>query len=200
MLTALSGRAAAWTQSMKIDVSTILQLTLTKLESLDPVTVMLSGKQNAGDSWRGNLTLCCAGESWTALWGNMAMPLKTFIVSNSPEYLIGCLAPGVYPTKQMAERDTDHIKSLILAARRSEEIDAKEARELWDEASFHSLTRCDLNDGVGAGVAAFIEYDSYSFVWPEYPNPYYHYLERICIAAQNALTELKEKNPNEETA
>ena len=184
---------------MKIDVSTILQLTLTELESLDPVTVMLSGKQNAGDSWRGNLTLCCAGESWTTRRGNMAMPLKAFIVSNSPEYLIGCLAPGVYPTKQMAERDTDHIKSLILDARRSEEIDAQEARELWDEANFHSLTRYDLNNGVGTGVAAFIEYDAYSFQWPEYTNPYYRYLERICIAAQSALTQLKEKNPNEET-
>ncbi|HHA1306262.1 TPA: hypothetical protein ACOEDE_004116 [Enterobacter kobei] len=184
---------------MKIDVSTILQLTLTELEKLDPVTVMLCEEQNDGDSWRGNLTLCCAGESWTARWGNMAMPLQQFIMSNSPEYLIGCFAPGVYPTKQMAERDTDHIKSLIIDARRSEEIDASEARELWDEANFHSLTRYDLNDGVGSSVAAFLEYDAYSFEWPEYINPHYRYLERICIAAQTALTELNKKKPNEET-
>lgn len=73
---------------MKATKTDITRVTLTELDRLDPVTLIM---EDLGD-FRGKLTIDCYGKAWTTYWGSMGCNIAEFIASANVSYLVGSLS------------------------------------------------------------------------------------------------------------
>lgn len=88
---------------MKINQSTVVKLTLTKLEDLDPISVYLEQFGKAG-----KVTFTCWGKSATAFFGAMGSDLIPFIASCNSDYIARKMVEG-----RITEVDYETIGRII---------------------------------------------------------------------------------------
>ena len=175
---------------MKVEKSDILAFTISEVERLDPVRVMIENYEPG----QGRITVTCYGQAWTGAWFAMGGDtVQEFIKRVSNEYLIGYFDPQLEST---VEDDNDanllFVKSQIIKLRRELEIEADEAREMWDEAENAEdvKTRC-CDCRIGDRLPGLLGDDPWYANWPSVPNHKYQYLERIINTVRDGLEEME---------
>ena len=175
---------------MKIEKMDVLAFTITGADRLDPVRVIIENIEPG----RGLITITCFGKSWNSSWGGMGGDtVQAFFKRVSNDYLIGCLAPRLESTVD-ADNDANlaFVKGEIVKLRRKEEIEAYEAREMWNEAEGADDVKANCCDFlVGDKLLNLFGDDSWYAGWPMVPNHKYQYLERIISAVRDGLNELE---------
>ncbi|WP_343552163.1 hypothetical protein [Pantoea sp.] len=172
---------------MKITQSTIQQLVITDVKSLDPVKVMIENIQPGV----GNITITCFGKSWTSYWGAMSdQTIQEFFVDCNDSYLINCLDRGIRSMidGEDNEANIQFVKAEICRQRRERDIERLEAREWWDEAE----DAVDIKDLVcswhsNSTLCKLFGDEPWHANWPSVPNPDYEYLERIVQVVREAI-------------
>lgn len=180
--------------SVTIEKIDVLSLVITGAERLDPVRVMIENYEPG----KGRITITCYGKAWTAAWFAMGGDdVQTFIKRVSNEYLIGYFDPQLRST---VDDDNDanllFVKSEIIKLRREREIDAVQAREMWDEAeNADDVKESCCCFGVGNKLLNLFGDDPWYADWPTAPNPKYQYLERVLNAVRDGLKQIEKVEP-----
>ena len=175
---------------MKVENSNVLAFTISEVERLDPVRVMIENY----DPGKGRITITCYGQAWTGAWFAMGGDtVQEFIKRVSNDYLIGYFDPQLQST---VDDDNDanrlFVKSQIIKLRREKEIAAEEAREMCDEAEDADDVKANCCDRlVGDKLLGLLGDDPWYANWPSVPNHKYQYLERIIDAVRGGLAELE---------
>jgi len=175
---------------MKIERMDVLAFTLTELERLDPVRVMIENYEPG----KGRITITCYGKAWTGAWFAMGGDsVQDFIKRVSNEYLIRYFDPQLQST---VDDDNDanlaFVKGEILKLRRDQEIDADEARGMWEEAEWAEDVKANCCDcRVGEKLLNLLGDDPWYAKWPSVPNHHYQYLDRIVNAVREGLNEME---------
>lgn len=175
---------------MKVEKSDVLAFTISEVERLDPVRVMIENYEPG----KGRITITCYGKAWTGAWFAMGGDtVQQFIKRVSNDYLIGYFDPQLEST---VDDDNDanllFVKSQIIKLRRDEEITAEEAREMWDEAEDAEDVKANCCDRlVGNKLLWLLGDDPWYANWPTVPNYKYQYLERIIDTVRDGLEELE---------
>lgn len=175
---------------MKVEKSDVLALTITDVERLDPVRVMIENYEPG----KGRITITCFGKAWTGAWFAMGGDtVQAFIKRVSNDYLIGYFDPQLQST---VDDDNDanlaFVKGEIIRLRREQEIDGNEARAMWDEAvDADDVKASCCNYLVGDKLLNLLGDDPWYAKWPSVPNHHYQYLERIIDAVRGGLAELE---------
>lgn len=175
---------------MKVEKSDVLAFTISDVERLDPVRVMIENYEPG----KGRITITCFGKAWTGAWFAMGDDtVQDFIKRVSNEYLIGYFDPQLQST---VDDDNDanlaFVKGEIIKLRREQEIDGNEARSMWDEAEDAEDVKASCcNYLVGDKLLNLLGDDPWHAKWPSVPNHHYQYLERIIDAVRGGLTELE---------
>lgn len=175
---------------MKVEKSDILALTISEVERLDPVRVMIENYEPG----KGRITITCYGKAWTGAWFAMGGDsVQKFLKRVSNDYLIGYFDPQLEST---IDDDNDanllFVKSQIIKLRRENEIAVEEARQMWDEAEDADDVKANCCDRlVGDKLLGLLGDDPWYANWPSVPNPKYLYLERIIDAVRAGLEEME---------
>lgn len=181
---------AVWSGTMKVEKSDVLAFTISDVERLDPVRVMIENYEPG----KGRITVTCYGQAWTGAWFAMGGDtVQAFIKRVSNDYLIGCLAPRL---ESSVDDDNDanleFVKSQIIKLRREQEIDRGDAREMWTEAENAEDVKANCCDFiVGDKLLNLFGDDPWYAGWPSVPNPKYQYLDRILNAVRIGLVEME---------
>lgn len=192
---------------LTVERSAVTKLVITGGVNLDPITVFLEDlgcrasprSEDPGIySGQGNLTINCAGESWTAYWGGMGERTVTeFVAKCGDEYILNCLSRGMSSTRFSAKALKQLSARCIIDRRRERSgtdwelgyLEADEARSLHrrlDELSdVESLQDCWSHSKLLSQL--FGDEWHYSVDRATEPNPNYKYLLRIVQAVQQAL-------------
>ncbi|EGY1311490.1 hypothetical protein GCY66_001593 [Escherichia coli] len=180
--------------SVTVEKIDVLSFVITGAERLDPVRVMIENYEPG----KGRITITCYGKAWTAAWFAMGGDdVQTFIKRVSNEYLIGYFDPQLRST---VDDDNDanllFVKSEIINLRREREIDAVQAREMWDEAeNADDVKESCCCFGVGNKLLNLFGDDPWYADWPTAPNPKYQYLERVLNAVRDGLKQIEKVEP-----
>ncbi len=200
---------AASATSLTVERSVVTKLVITGAVNLDPITVFLedlgvraSPQDHNPDyiSGQGNLTIACAGESWTAYWGGMGQRTVTqFVAKCADEYVLNCLSRGLSSTRFSAKALRQLSVKCIIDRRRERSgtdwelgyLSAEEARSLYrrlDELrDVDSLRECWNHSELLS--LPFGDEWHYPVDRATEDNPDYLYLLRIVQAVQQALTQ-----------
>lgn len=190
---------------MKVAVSNIRQLTITGVERLDPVRVMLQDIEPG----KGRITIECYGQAWSASWGGMGCSysrddVAAFVALMGTDYIVNCLSRGISPDRVTGDSVCAFARKSICQRRRRSgdsfyefgSLDKREARQLYERAS--SLRDCQTQEGFWNHSQLLTEL--FGQEWFYYldgraaePNPEYAYLERIVKAVQEALVLAEEE-------
>lgn len=176
---------------MKIEKMDVLAFTLSDLERLDPVRVMIENYAPG----KGRITITCYGQAWTGAWFAMGGDsVQEFIYRVSNDYLIRCLAPRLESTiDDDNEANLTFVKQQIIKLRREQEIDAGEAREMWFEAEGAEDVKANCCDFlVGDKLLKLLGDDPWYAGWPSVPNPKYQYLNRILNVVRDGLVVMEQ--------
>ncbi len=168
----------------------LLAFTISGVERLDPVRVMIENYEPG----KGRITITCYGKAWTGAWFAMSGDsVQDFIKRVSNEYLIGYFDPGLRIT---VDDDNDanliFVKSEIIKLRKSRDIEADEAREMWVEAENSEdvkVSCCDCR--IGDKLPGLLGDEPWYAKWPSVPNHKYQYLDRIVNAVRVGLSEME---------
>lgn len=111
---------------MKVEKSDVLAFTISDVERLDPVRVMIENYEPG----KGRITITCFGKAWTSAWFAMGGDtVQEFIKRVSNEYLIGYFDPQLQSTvDDDNDANLEFVKGEIIKLRRQQEIDADDAR------------------------------------------------------------------------
>lgn len=175
---------------MKVEKSDVLAFTISDVERLDPVRVMIENYEPG----KGRITVTCFGKAWTGVWFAMGGDtVQEFIKRVSNDYLIGYFDPQLQ-SKFDDDNDAnlEFVKGEIIKLRRQQEIDAEEARDMWVEAENAEDVKescCDYR--IGNKLPGLLGDDPWYAKWPAVPNHNYQYLERIIDAVRDGLAELE---------
>lgn len=178
---------------MKIETMDVLAFTITDVERLDPVRVMIENYEPG----KGRITITCYGKAWTGAWFAMGGDtVQQFIKRVSTEYLIGYFAPQMEcEVDDDNDANTEFVKSQIIKLRRKEELSAEEAREMWEEAEGADDVKADCCDfSIGGALLKLLGDDPFYAKWPSVPNHEYTYLSRITDTVREALVKLEAGN------
>lgn len=175
---------------MKIETMDVLAFTITDVERLDPVRVMIENYEPG----KGRITITCFGKAWTGAWFAMGGDsVQEFIKRVSNQYLIGYFSPQMSSTvDDDNDANIEFVKGEIIKLRRKDEISRHEAREMWGEAEGSSDVKaacCDCRGG--SALLDLLGDDPWYAGWPSVPNHEYQYLERITNAVREALVSLE---------
>ncbi|PAC67742.1 hypothetical protein CGS27_25770, partial [Enterobacter cloacae] len=166
---------------MKVEKSDVLAFTISDVERLDPVRVMIENY----DPGKGRITITCFGKAWTGAWFAMGGDtVQDFIKHVSNEYLIGYFDPQLQSTvDDDNDANLEFVKGEIIKLRRQQEIDADDARKMWDEAEDAEDVKASCCKYlVGDKLLNLLGDDPWYAKWPSVPNHHYQYLERIIDA------------------
>ncbi len=181
-----------WRKEMnvKVEKSDVLAFTISEVERLDPVRVMIENYEPG----KGRITITCFGKAWTGSWFAMGGDtVQKFIKRVSNDYLIGYFDPQLQST---VDDDNDanlaFVKGEIIRLRREQEIDGDEARSMWDEAEDAEDVKASCcNYLVGDKLLNLLGDDPWYAKWPSVPNHHYQYLERIIDAVREGMDKLE---------
>ena len=162
---------------MKVEKSDVLAFTISDVERLDPVRVMIENYEPG----KGRITITCFGKAWTGAWFAMGGDtVQEFIKRVSNEYLIGYFDPQLQSTvDDDNDANLEFVKGEIIKLRRQQEIDADDVK-----------ASC-CNYLVGDKLLGLLGDDPWYAKWPSVPNHHYQYLERIIDAVRGGLAELE---------
>lgn len=162
---------------MKIETTKVTKLTISGIDRLDPVSVIL---EDIGPH-QGEITIKCYGQAWSAYWGSMGdRPIAEFFASCDVHYLAGKLS-NIRSSVVDIDGITEHAKRHILRMRREKEIGMFEARDLFNQAGH-------INDPFEESKLMIMIYgDDWWHALPEKTNIDYEYLCRIINAVKDAL-------------
>ena len=94
---------------VKIETSSVKKVYLTDIIALDPISVYLD---DFGEG-KGQITITCSGEFWTAFWGNMGDSNMTeFFLSCDNDYLSKKLS-----TVRLNKRNGEYLYKIIDAVK-----------------------------------------------------------------------------------
>lgn len=166
---------------MNVTTSLVTQLKITEVPNLDPIDVMLENYEPG----KGRITIRCYTRVWTSYWGAMSgRTVQDFFAGCDNGYLISNLAPGLSHEISDGEIITEHIRKKVIQMRKEGDLDASEAREIYDD--------CYCIDG--PGDLQHWEHTKVMFgdEWwyadlPTRPNPEYVYLCRILDAVREGI-------------
>lgn len=180
---------------MKVERHKIESIRIGGIKNLDPITVYLHDIAPR----QGKITIECYGQSWSAYWGGMGdCNIAAFFCGCDNGYLIGNLAGGIQSHVMDYDNLDQHLCRKVLERRRSEELTADHARELWDDLIDTDMDgKTLLHSAFGNEVctALFGEDWYLACPLPVVENPDYIYLSRIVDAVKAAL-----KLPSEKAA
>ncbi|MEL4017128.1 hypothetical protein AAE045_23710, partial [Dryocola clanedunensis] len=105
---------------MEIETMDVMAFTITGVERLDPVRVMIENYEPG----KGRITLTCFGKAWTGAWFAMGGDtVQQFIKRVSNDYLIGYFAPQMQSTiDDDNDANVDFVKGEIIKLRRQGEL------------------------------------------------------------------------------
>lgn len=170
---------------MKIETSQIKKVSLTEIDDLDPITVILENYEPG----KGKIIIECYGQSWSSYWGGMSGdPVEDFFCRCDEHYLAGNLAPGLRSELDDLEGLVDHARDDICTRRRELELDKDEARKLFELAD--DLRGVESLDSAASPMSEIFG-DEWWYSIPEKPNPDYQYLCKIINAVKSGLAMLK---------
>ncbi|MBV0620760.1 hypothetical protein KTO46_19645 [Klebsiella pneumoniae] len=175
---------------MKVEKSDVVAFTISDVERLDPVRVMIENYEPG----KGRITVTCFGKACTGAWFAMGGDsVQEFIKRVSNDYLIGYFDPQLQSTvDDDNDANLEFVKGEIIKLRRQQEIDADEAREMWEEAEGAEDVKVNCCDRrIGEKLPGLLGDEPWYAKWPEVPNHNYQYLERIIDAVRGGLAELE---------
>lgn len=175
---------------MKIEKMDVLAFTISDLERLDPVRVMIENYE----SGKGRITITCYGKAWTGAWFAMGGDsVQEFIKRVSNEYLIGYFSPSLPKTvDDDNEANLEFVKGQIIKLRRDREIDSEDARGMWDEAEGAEDVKASCCDYlIGDRLISLFGDEPWYAAWPSVPNHEYEYLDRIVTAVRKGIEEME---------
>lgn len=168
---------------MIITNSTVQKLTITGVENLDPVAVIVED-QGPGV---GKITITCFNECWTYFWGSMGEQhtLASFFAKCNTPYLAGKLKCGIRDRVDDDDEDTltNALRTEIVNRRRGGSLDKTVARDLWEEA----VTPTDSNGYVDSELFSRVFGGEWYEFRPKKSNPDYAYLCRIIDTVKDAF-------------
>lgn len=173
---------------MKITEERIRRITVSEVQGLDPIRVML---EDIGPG-QGRINIECWGQSWASYWGHMGkLTIAQFFCSCNEGYLAGNLAPNLPDAIFDPQHLSDHLKSKVIKKRRKHRLTHEEAREQFDEIEYTCFP--ETIDGLWAmsDTMETLLGDEWWYRLPEKPNPDYQYLTRIIKTVQAALLQLE---------
>ena len=117
------------TLNLSVVQSDIKELSITGVDKLDPITVILKDISKG----KGKIIIECYGKSWSAYWGGMgSKTIAEFFSGSCPEYLIEYLAPHTKRFEFDSEAFRHEVKKAILRQRRLNWSERAVAREVYD--------------------------------------------------------------------
>lgn len=164
---------------MKITTSTVTKLSISELDKLDPITVILEDIEPS----KGKIIIECYGQSWSGYWSGMGeRTIAQFFCSCDEHYLAGKMS-SVKDYVNDYDKLAVLAKKEVLSARRKNDFSYCDARELYEGAdSFADADELDKNLFQKIFDISFWEFDI-----PIKPNPDYVYLTSIITTIQQAL-------------
>lgn len=174
---------------MKIETMEVLAFTITDVERLDPVRVMIENYEPG----KGRITITCFGKAWTGAWFAMGGDsVQEFIKRVSTEYLIGYFSPQMSSTvDDDNDANIEFVKGEIIKLRRQGELTKHEAWEMWDAAEGADDVKSECCGSGTSPLRNLLGDDPWYAKWPSVPNHEYTYLERITNAVREALVKLE---------
>lgn len=179
---------------MKITESKVKQLTISGLERLDPIRVIM---EDFGQG-RGMITITCFGEAWSNYWGAMGegalgeyVTIAEFFGFCSVDYLAGKLKNGLEENLCDEQALEDGCRKEVLKLRRESDIDMEEARVLWNEIDWADFDQPWQNN---SDLFHKIFGDDWWHALPQRPNPEYVHLCRIVGAVKDGLKQHTEEH------
>lgn len=164
---------------MKVESSQAQMLTITGAKALDPIRVVMEDIE----ANKGRITISCFTQSWVAYWGGTGeRSVAKFFSSCNEHYLAGCLAPNLRSLLVDADSIRPAAIKVIREQRRSRELRAQEAREMFEAAE-----SIDSDFWHHSEILQKVFGDDWRVCLPERPNPDYQYLCRIILAVQEAI-------------
>lgn len=170
---------------MNIKESKITKIEITDIDRLDPVTVFIEDHSIG----KGELTIKCYGQSWTAYWGATGnRSLIEFVLSCDIGYLGNKMRNGIPMEVTDHKKLRDILLTNIIKARMDThpnflQLDADEAREKYDLVM--SIDDEDLTNH--PDILSELIDNEWWHTLPTKTNPDYDYLCRILTAVQEAL-------------
>lgn len=184
---------------MQIERTIVTKLTISGVPRLDPISVFLEDIAPR----RGKIIIECFGKSWSSYWGGMGdRNIAQFFCACDEHYLAKNLANI---TAEITDGDSikDGALRQIVRMRRGRlipsitlpgkfarfgrnDIDANEARKLWDEVQSAHFGSDGWSD---PKLMQNVFGDEWWYRLPTKPNPDYHYLCTIIKAVQEALNQ-----------
>lgn len=169
---------------MKITETMVRRLTISEVDGLDPIRVML---EDIGPG-QGRINIECWGQSWANFWGGMGDDtIAEFFASSPVQYLAGKLCGDLSPDVFDPEHLKDTLKREVITERRKGLVSGGYARE-----RFNTIEELDLPEteeqlwGIARQMAEIIG-EEWWYCIPKKPNPDYIYLTRIIKTVQHAL-------------
>lgn len=179
---------------MKVVESNIIKLSVTEIDSLDPVGIYLEQWDSPFHNKAGKITITCFGSSWTASFGGMGVDILNFINSCDSEYLSKKLNGSNRDIEIDRDAIVDTAKVQIFNDRRAGYLQKNEARELYESVEIY-LDDDALNALAEGCVPGSKVWSLMSDVfgdewWLELPTRLtsdYRYLLRVVEAAKQAV-------------
>lgn len=166
----------------KIKIEDILES-----HKLDPISVYLEDFEPR----KGQIIIKCYDEVWSSFWGGMgSCTISEFFCSCDNGYLSGNLAPGLNSNIVDEDNLLKWVKSKIIERRRSGEIEAEEAKEIWYELEFTDEIKQWIESGCENSIK-IIGPEWWNLDLPQAVNPKYEYLCRIIDTVKEVLKQLK---------
>jgi hypothetical protein len=171
---------------MKIESSQVTKIRLSELDRLDPVTVILEDIEPR----KGKIIIECYGQSWSSYWGGMGdRTITEFFCSCNNEYLIGNLSSGLRCTVEDCDNLDEWMKRGVIDQRKERNLDANDARELWDEIDLWCENDPQFLYGSdGARLALKCIGEEWWNSLPQKENSDYQYLSRIVDAVKAGIS------------
>ena len=169
---------------MKVSTSTITKVLIDNVQNsyrLDPITVFL---EDHGQG-RGEITIKCYGESWTAYWGAMGDNTIIEFFCDCDEHYIANKLSSISSSLDDYEKLATIARIEVINHRRKGNMDADEARRLFTETD--RLCDADSIRDCNALVQDIFDCNLWELTIPSKPNPDYQYLCRIITTVQEAL-------------
>jgi len=170
---------------MKITEERIRRITISEVQCLDPIRVML---EDVGEN-QGRINIECYGQSWACFWGSMGGTISEFFTSCDEHYLAGKLSSipsEIYTPDGLKEM----LKRELLNERRRRLVSGGYARQRYDTIEELDLPETEEQLWSIAREMESIIGEEWWYRIPKKPNPDYEYLTRIIKTVQAALREV----------
>ncbi|HCG7330519.1 TPA: hypothetical protein NJ407_004131 [Vibrio parahaemolyticus] len=178
------------TQEMNVEQSQITKLSLTELNKLDPITVLLEDHAPS----KGEITIKCFGKAWTAYWGGTGnRTVAEFFIDENCDYLVNCLGRGTELSKYEPDFDAylDEMRQKVIEMRRESQISADLARELYDVTDWSPYVTDNPYEPIinpcSISRDEFDELDFGGFDVPEKISHEYAYLRNIVSTVKQGI-------------